>query len=54
MTYRQIAEYLKVSTNTVEGQMSIALKKLRSALKPVYFQKIVDLLLFFFFILFWW
>ncbi|MHC1775383.1 MAG: RNA polymerase sigma-70 factor [Lentimicrobium sp.] len=38
MTYRQIAEFLKVSTNTVEGQISIALKKLRSALKPVYFK----------------
>jgi RNA polymerase sigma-70 factor (family 1) len=41
MTYKQIAEYLKVSTNTVEGQMSIALKKLRSALKPVYFKLLI-------------
>ncbi|TSA32000.1 MAG: RNA polymerase sigma-70 factor [Porphyromonadaceae bacterium] len=38
MTYQDIAKFLNISINTVEGQMSIALKRLRSALKPYYFK----------------
>lgn len=38
MTYHDIAAFLNISVNTVEGQMSIALKKLRIALKPYYFR----------------
>lgn len=38
LSYKEIAELLNLSVNTVEGQMAIALKKLRSALKPIYFQ----------------
>ncbi len=38
MTYKEIADFLGISVNTVEGQMAIALKKLRSALKPFYFK----------------
>jgi RNA polymerase sigma-70 factor (family 1) len=38
LSYKEIAEFLNLSVNTVEGQMAIALKKLRSALKPIYFQ----------------
>ncbi|MCB9014971.1 MAG: RNA polymerase sigma-70 factor [Lentimicrobiaceae bacterium] len=41
MSYREIAEYLHISCNTVEGQMAIALKKLRSVLKPFYFRLFV-------------
>ncbi|MCE2615924.1 MAG: RNA polymerase sigma-70 factor [Phocaeicola sp.] len=33
LTYKEIAEQLDVSINTVEGQMSVALRKLRSVLK---------------------
>jgi len=38
MSYKEIAGYLDISVNTVEGQMSIALKKLRTTLKPFYFK----------------
>ena len=38
MTYTDIAAFLNISVNTVEGQMAIALKKLRSALRPYYFK----------------
>ena len=38
LSYKEIAEFLNVSVNTVEGQMAIALKKLRIILKPFYFQ----------------
>lgn len=38
MSYKAIAEFLNISVNTVEGQMAIALKKLRIILKPFYFQ----------------
>jgi len=38
MTYLDIASFLNISINTVEGQMSVALKKLRSSLKPYYFK----------------
>lgn len=40
LTYKEIAERLDISTNTIEGQMSVALKKLRIALKdylPLFF-----------------
>ena len=37
LTYKEIADFLDISINTVEGQMSIALKKLRSTLKPLHF-----------------
>lgn len=33
MKYREIAESLGISQNTVEGQMAIALKKLREELR---------------------
>ncbi|MDY0102932.1 MAG: RNA polymerase sigma-70 factor [Lentimicrobium sp.] len=36
MTYKEIADFLDISVNTVEGQMAIALKKLRLTLKPFY------------------
>jgi DNA-binding CsgD family transcriptional regulator len=36
MSYHDIATFLNISVNTVEGQMAIALKKLRSILKPYY------------------
>jgi RNA polymerase sigma-70 factor (family 1) len=36
MSYKEIAGYLNISQNTVEGQMAIALKKLRTALRPHY------------------
>jgi RNA polymerase sigma-70 factor (ECF subfamily) len=38
MSYKEIADYLNISINTVEGQMSIALKKLRKVLSPFYLQ----------------
>jgi RNA polymerase sigma-70 factor, ECF subfamily len=38
MSYKEIAEFLDISINTVEGQMAIALKKLRKILRPFYFQ----------------
>lgn len=40
LTYKEIAERLDISTNTIEGQMSVALRKLRLALKdylPLFF-----------------
>jgi RNA polymerase sigma-70 factor, ECF subfamily len=36
MTYDEIAEELDISVKTVENQMTIALRKLREWLKPVY------------------
>ena len=36
LTYEEIAEEMDISVKTVENQMSIALKKLRESLKPVY------------------
>lgn len=36
LTYKEIAQILDISVNTVENQMSIALKKLRHILKPFY------------------
>jgi len=38
LSYKEISELLNLSVNTVEGQMAIALKKLRTILKPLYFQ----------------
>ncbi len=38
MSYKEIAELLNISVNTVEGQMAIALKKLRTILRPFYLQ----------------
>jgi RNA polymerase sigma-70 factor, ECF subfamily len=38
MSYQDIAKILDISVNTVENQMSIALKKLRTVLKPFYIQ----------------
>ena len=36
LTYKEIAEELNLSKKTVENQMGIALRKLRSSLEPVY------------------
>jgi RNA polymerase sigma-70 factor (ECF subfamily) len=36
LTYEEIAEDMEISVKTVAKQMSIALKKLRESLKPVY------------------
>lgn len=36
LTYEEIADEMEISVKTVENQMSIALKKLRERLKPVY------------------
>jgi RNA polymerase sigma-70 factor (ECF subfamily) len=36
LSYKEIAKLLDISLNTVENQMSIALKKLRKILKPYY------------------
>ena len=36
LTYEEIAEEMDISVKTVENQMSIALKKLRESLKPLY------------------
>jgi RNA polymerase sigma-70 factor, ECF subfamily len=38
LSYKEIAIFLHISLNTVEGQMAIALKKMRSVLKPFYLQ----------------
>jgi RNA polymerase sigma-70 factor, ECF subfamily len=38
LSYKEIATFLHISLNTVEGQMAIALKKMRSVLKPFYLQ----------------
>jgi RNA polymerase sigma-70 factor (family 1) len=43
LTYREIAELLGVSVNTVEGQMAIAFKKLRTVLRPFYFRLFISL-----------
>ncbi len=37
LTYAQVAELMNISVNTVENQMSIALKKLRERLKYLFF-----------------
>lgn len=36
LTYEEIAEEMEISIKTVESQMSIALKKLRESLRPLY------------------
>ncbi len=36
LTYEEIAEEMEISIKTVENQMSIALKKLRESLRPLY------------------
>lgn len=36
LTYDEIAEEMEISVKTVENQMSIALKKLRESLRPLY------------------
>jgi len=36
LSYKEIAKLLNISVNTVEGQMGIALKKLRANLRPLY------------------
>ena len=36
MTYEEIADEMEISIKTVENQMSIALKKLRESLRPLY------------------
>lgn len=38
MSYKEIAAFLNVSIHTVEGQMAIALNKLRKILRPFYMQ----------------
>ncbi|MFO7657740.1 MAG: RNA polymerase sigma-70 factor [Bacteroidales bacterium] len=38
MSYAEIAKFLDISVNTVEGQIGIALKKLRAVLRPFYFR----------------
>jgi RNA polymerase sigma-70 factor, ECF subfamily len=38
LSYKEIASLLNISVNTVENQMSIALKKLRERLRPYYIQ----------------
>ena len=38
LNYKEIAVILGISVNTVENQMSIALKKLRNKLRPYYYQ----------------
>lgn len=38
MSYKEIAKILNISVNTVENQMRIALRKLRTVLRPFYFQ----------------
>jgi RNA polymerase sigma-70 factor, ECF subfamily len=37
-SYKEIAAFLNLSLNTVEGQMAIALKKMRTILRPFYVQ----------------
>lgn len=41
LSYKEIAELLNISINTVENQMSIALKKLRAILRPFYVQILI-------------
>jgi len=41
LSYKEIAEFLKISVNTVEGQMAIALKKMRGILRPFYLQMLL-------------
>jgi RNA polymerase sigma-70 factor, ECF subfamily len=43
LSYKAIAGLLGISVNTVENQMSIALKKLRKVLKPFYLQMLLSL-----------
>jgi RNA polymerase sigma-70 factor (ECF subfamily) len=43
LNYKEIAERLGISINTVENQMSIALKKLRKRLRPFYLQMLFNL-----------
>jgi len=43
LSYKAIAGLLGISVNTVENQMSIALKKLRKVLKPFYLQMLFSL-----------
>jgi len=38
MSYKEIAQMLNISVNTVENQIAIALKKLRATLRPFYMQ----------------
>jgi RNA polymerase sigma-70 factor, ECF subfamily len=38
MSYKEIAQLLDISVNTVENQIAIALKKLRTILRPFYIQ----------------
>lgn len=38
LSYKEIAKLLNLSVNTVENQMGIALKKLRTVLRPFYLQ----------------
>ncbi|MBN2611736.1 MAG: RNA polymerase sigma-70 factor [Bacteroidales bacterium] len=42
-SYKEIAKLLNISINTVEGQMSIALKKLRTLLRPFYLKILMSL-----------
>lgn len=43
MSYKEIAALLDISVNTVEGQMSIALSKLRAILRPYYCLLLINL-----------
>lgn len=43
MSYKEIACLLNISINTVEGQMAIALKKLRTLLRPFYLRMFLSL-----------
>lgn len=43
LSYPKIAEIMGISVNTVEGQMAIALKKLRVLLRPFYFRLFLSL-----------
>jgi RNA polymerase sigma-70 factor (ECF subfamily) len=43
LNYKEIADRLGISVNTVENQMAIALKKLRKSLRPFYFQMLFNL-----------
>ncbi|HEX3009789.1 MAG TPA: sigma factor-like helix-turn-helix DNA-binding protein [Bacteroidales bacterium] len=37
LSYKEIAHLLNISVNTVESQMGIALKRLKTVLRPFYF-----------------
>jgi len=43
LSYHEIAKVLGISVNTVESQMSIALRKLRAMLRPFYFKVLFTL-----------